>query len=323
MTIKQLRYIVAVTENQFNISYTAEKLFTSQPGISKQIKLFEESLGCKIFTRNGKALVGLTPLGNDIVEQARIILAEIDNLVVITKANHSEKNTTLTIATTQTQSGYVLPGVLKQFHQQYPNIKLIIENGTMDQLIEIAKHRRADCIILSGTNDTLKREWLPNMLVIPCFQWSFSAICPPNHPLAKMTTPTIDYIAANPIITYVASALRTSTLDTFPNIIATSNDPQVIKQYVRNGMGVGIIASMAYDKRIDSELVEIPLQGILPKCTTMIAVERANILRPHVHRFIKLFAPHITSEDFESANHQQDIDPVESPLPDQSSHWFI
>ncbi len=328
MTVKQLLYIVSVTDNQFNISYAAEKLFTSQPGISKQIRLLEEKLGCEIFVRNGKALQGLTEKGEILVRQARIVLTEYDNLVRMAK-NEEGDGESFSIATTSTQSAYVLPPILHEFHLRFPKLKLNIQDGNMDQLMDIAGNREADCIILSGINDRLNRDWFRDMLMIPCYEWYQILLCPDHHVLAQKKNITIKDLAEYRIITYPPSKRETSALGMqlensglSAEIFATSNDPKSIKNYVAAGMGIGVLAPMAYDKRKDVGLTAISLEGILPKCTTIIAVERHNILKPHVYQFIKLFAPHLTNEAIELAiNNESDIVTSETDLPGQLGAW--
>lgn len=331
MTIKQLLYITAVTDNHFNISYTAERLFTSQPGISKQIRLLEDKLGCEIFVRNGKALQGLTERGEIIVRQARIVLTEYDNLVRMAN-DDTVDGERFSVATTSTQSTYVLPSVLREFHQRFPKLKFNVQDGNMDQLMDIAENRDADCIILSGVNDRLNRDWFRDMLMIPCYEWHQIAMFPDNHPLADKISLTIKDLSEHPIITYppskrensaLANQLEQHNLDV--NIFATSNDPKSIKSYVASGMGIGVLAPMAYEPQIDIGLKVVSLEGVLPKCTTIIAVERHNILKPHVLQFIKLFAPHLSNEDIENAvNNDADIEPAHTSLPDQAvGSWVI
>ncbi|MBS9777711.1 MAG: LysR family transcriptional regulator [Gammaproteobacteria bacterium] len=330
MTIKQLQYIIAVADNQFNISLTAEKLFTSQPGISKQIKLLEESLGCSIFSRNGKALTGLTDAGEQIIKQARIIITEYQNLLRITEHPNSA-NESLKIATTSTQSNYVLPEVLSQFHKHYPELKIHIQDGNMDQLIDAAKQNEVDCIILSGVNARLQRDFFSDMLMIPCYEWYQALVCHNDHPLAQKVDITIEDLVSYPIITYPTSKHCGSAVEMIlsannlcPNILATSNDPNTIKRYASMDMGIGLIAPMAYDRDCDSNLTAISLEKLLPKCTTIIAVERHNILKPHVYRFIKLFAPHLTNEDIDqSINNTADIVPEKVDLPEHIETWVI
>ncbi|MGY0398827.1 MAG: LysR substrate-binding domain-containing protein [Ostreibacterium sp.] len=329
ITIKQLQYIISVTDNQFNISYTAEKLFTSQPSISKQIKLLEADLGFDIFVRNGKALQGLTSKGTKVIKQAHIVLTEYDNLLRL--QHNSKVNENFRIAATSTQSNYVLPFVLQNFHTQYPSLRLHLQDGSMDQLIDIAKNREADCIILSGIDDHLQHNLFPDMLMIPCYEWYQSLICLKSSPLARKETITINDLADNIIITYPTSKRCGSAMETqlkksglVPNIFATSNDPNTIKKYTAAGMGIGIIAPMAYDPNLDTTLCNLSLENILPKYTTIIAVERHNILKPHVYRFIKLFAPHLTHQDIENASgNLADINPSQLSLPDHIGMWEI
>lgn len=331
MTIKQLRYIVAVTDNQFNISLTAEKLFVSQPGISKQIKLLEEGFGCEIFLRNGKALHGLTEKGQQIVDQARIIMTEYDNLKNIALKEHKRPQTVLSIATTNTQASYVLPSALAPFHQKHPSIQLRLHEGTLDQLIDIANHREADCVIFSGINHRLQRQWMPQLLMIPCYEWYQQLICPIDSPLAKKNPPTAEDIAEQRIITYPSSKRQVSALENLladqalpVNIFATANDPRTIKHYVKKQMGIGIIAPMAWEKDDEKTLVSHSLAHLLPKCTTVIGVERHNLLKPHVYDFIKYFAPHLDVHSIEKAiSTKEDFSPSKSKLPDQIGTWEI
>lgn len=322
MTIKQLQYLVAITENGFNISLTAEKLFTSQPSISKQIKLLEDNLDNPIFTRSGKTLIGLTDLGEQVVKQARIVLTEYENLLRLTDQQDTA-NESFRIATTSTQSNYVLPTILPEFHQQYPNLKLHIQDGNMDQLIDIVKNQEADCIILSGVNARLQRQFFPDMLMIPCYEWHQALVCHKDHALATTKEAIgLKDIAKYPIITYPSSKYCGSAVQMMlseehlqANIFATSNDPHTIKHYAKMQMGIGLIAPMAYTPDTDSDLVAISLENILPKCTTIIAVARHNILKPHVYRFIRLFAPHLDSHAIDQAiNDTGDISPEKIKL---------
>lgn len=331
MTIKQLRYIVAVTDNQFNISQTAEKLFVSQPGISKQIKLLEESLGCEIFVRNGKALHRLSEKGQQIVDQARIVMTEYDNLKSIAQTETYQQHTTLSIATTPTQATYVLPDALAAFHQKHKDIQLRIHEGTTDQLIDIANNREADCVIFSGINHRLQRQWMPHLLMIPCYEWYQHLLCPSDSPLTKKETISTQDIANNAIITYPASKRQTSAVELLleaqqlpVNLFATANDPRTIKDYVSKKMGIGIIAPMAFNPSADKGLTSISLAHLLPKCTTVIGVERHNLLKPHVYDFIKFFAPHLAVSDIEKAiSNEDDFYPSKSKLPDQIGTWEI
>lgn len=330
MTLKQLKYIVAVANNNFNISYTAEKLFTSQPGISKQIKLLEESLGCDLFLRNGKTLHGLTPVGKKIIKQAEIILSEAESLkqMVENKENSDQK---FSIATTQTQSTFVLPKIIQAYQQRHSKTQLNIYNGNMDQLIDMAKAKTADCIILSSVEDKLKRDWFPSMVMIPCYQWEMILLCQKDSNINEDELTDIQILADNPIVTYIDSKAQQTTIKSVmeenkltPNIIATTNDSQMLKNYVRNGAGIGIVASMCYDENIDKDLKAISLKHFFPKCTTILVIERSNILKPHIYDFIKLFAPHLEAEQIESAaNFKDDIELGSLSFPTHAGSWEI
>lgn len=329
ISIKQLHYFIAICENHFNISLTAERLFTSQPGISKQIKQLEDNLDNAIFKRNGKALVGLTDVGEQVLKQARIVLAEYDNLLRITE-HPATANESFRIATTSTQSNYVLPTVLPAFHRHYPDLKLHLQDGNMDQLIDIAANQQSDCIILSGVNARLQRQLFPDMLMIPCYEWHQALICHKQHPLAKQLSVSLKDICSYPIVTYPTSKhcgsavqMRLQEQHLHANIFATSNDPHTIKRYVSMQMGIGLIAPMAYDPQTDSELIAFSLENVLPKCTTIIAVARHNMLKPHVYRFIRLFAPHLDNDTIDKAiNDSADISPEKIELPEATT-WVI
>lgn len=318
MTIKQLRYIISVADNQFNISAAAEKLYTSQPGISKQIRLLEEELGCEIFIRNGKALQGLSEKGEAVIKQARIILTEYNNLLRMVSGKHNRER--FVLATTATQSHYILPPIVQQFHTLFPQIAMNIHDGNMDQLIDIAKNREADCIILSGINARLDRAWFPGMVFLPCYEWYQTVVFTHDHPLAKQLARgqalTMDEICAYPIVTYPESKrIRSAIIEQLEirglghHLVATSNDPKVIKSYIRAGLGIGVLSPMAFDKREDHDLQSVSLKGLLPICATIVATEPHQLLKPHVYRFIKLFAPHLDKDDIEKAiQNQQALD---------------
>lgn len=330
MTLKQLKYIVAVANNHFNISYTAEKLFTSQPGISKQIKLFEESLGSEIFLRNGKTLHGLTPIGKKVIKQAELILSEVESLKQLTKTDDNSSNV-FTIATTLTQSTFVLPKVIQSYQQRHTNTQLNIYNGNMDQLIDMAKTKTADCIILSSVEEKIKRDWFPSMVMIPCYQWEMVLLCRKDSLFAEDILTDIELLAKNPIVTYIDSKAQQTTIKSVmeanqltPNIVATTNDSQMLKNYVRNNVGVGIVASMCYDENMDKDLRAISLNHFFPKCTTILVIERSNILKPHIYDFIKLFAPHLEAEQIElAANFKDDIEIHPGEFPNHNNSWII
>ena len=298
MKLHQLKYLVAIVENSFNITAAAEKIYTSQPGISKQLRLLEDELDLKIFERSGKQLVGLTALGEDVVKHARRALQEVENIKRISQDKNKVETGSFSLATTQTQAKYVLPDVFKRFHARYPNLQIDIQHGSAEQMNEQLDKKQIDFAIASD-NTTLS----PDVVKIPCYHWDRVIIFPQDHPLGDLKSPTLEDIAKYPIVTYKEPAGGESSLvramkaeGLKPNIVFTARDADVMKTYVRNGMGVGIVASMAFNPRLDTDLIGFSAKSILPRCTTWIAFNKNLLLRSYMYCFIELFAPHITRE---------------------------
>lgn len=298
MKLHQLKYLVAIVENNFNITTAAEKIYTSQPGISKQLRLLEDELDLKIFERSGKQLIGLTALGEDVVKHARRALQEVENIKRIAQDKNKVENGSFSLATTQTQAKYVLPEVFKRFHARYPNLQIDIQHGSAEQMNEQLEKKQIDFAIASD-NKILS----PDIIKIPCYHWDRVVIFPQDHPLGDLTKPSLEDIAKYPIVTYKEPTIGESSLvkamkakGLTPNIVFTARDADVMKTYVRNGMGVGIIASMAFNPKQDTDLIGYSAQSILPRCTTWIAFNKNLLLRNYMYCFIELFAPHITRE---------------------------
>lgn len=310
MTIKQLKYIVSIADNNFNISYAAEKLHTSQPGMSKQIKLLENEIGFHLFMRNGKALQGLSPLGEKLIEQARAILEEVEKFDLIVNTPSIFDKEVFKIAAAPIYSSKVLPRLIKTFSNRYPTYRLSILNGDTDQLIQKAKTKEVDCVIISGSVDAIKEDWFPNMVAIPCYEWKFVAIAKKGTKFSSKK-PSMQELLSNPVVTYASSRHQESIIEKIRrdediniDAVATSNDVEVIKEYVRSGLGIGIIAELAYDKSYDKDFDAYKLDRF-PRCITMVALKRNSILKPHVYSFIRLFAPHLTADDIEYAVNAQ------------------
>lgn len=331
MTIKQLIYIVAVADSAFNISNAAEKLFTSQPSISKQIRLLENSLGQDVFVRNGKSLQGLTDYGNKVVAQARIVIDEYNKFIELGNRSDASEQSRFRIATTATQSAFVLPGVLQSFHRLYPDINLDLKDGDFEQLSMIAQKREADCIIISGLQEDLPHEAFPNMVFIPCYEWYQILVCLRDNPLVELPLLSLEDIAKQAIITYPPSKNHVGALESAfndkglsPSIFTTSSDPNTIKNYAASGMGVGVLAPMAFDAELDNKLVAISLQDLIPRNITIIAVERHNLTKPHIYRFIRLFAPHLSNADIENIANAEGASGNYAQLPKQDGgNWVI
>lgn len=298
MKLQQLRYIWEVSQHNLNVSVTAESLFTSQPGISKQIKLLEDELGLPIFTRSGKHLSGLTEAGREILEVAGQILDKVDRIKGIADEYSDHRKGTLSIATTHTQARYALPSIVETFINRYPGITLTLHQGTPIQISDLASRGTADLAIA-----TEALELYENLVMLPCYRWNRCILVRRDHPLAKCRNLTLEDIAAFPIVTYVFGFTGRSRLDEafdraklVPKVVLTAVDADVIKTYVRSGLGIGIIAKMAYDLEADRDLVALDASHLFGESLTHIGIRKDKFLRGYMYDFIALFAPHLTRE---------------------------
>jgi LysR family cys regulon transcriptional activator len=303
MKLHQLRYLAAVAQSGLNITAAAEKLHTSQPGVSKQIKLLEDELGFQIFVRDGRNLSRVTPAGQQVIDRAVRILREVQNIKRLSDDFKDEARGSLAIATTHTQARYVLPQVIKEFRETYPEVRLHLHQGTSEQLGELAALDRIDFVIATGS-----QSLFGGYALLPCYRWHRHVVVPKGHPLAKHKTPTLKQLAAHPIVTYVFGFTGPSSLmDIFakeglvPNVVLTARDADVIKTYVRLGLGVGIVASMAIDPREDADLVGIDTSHLFPAHTTWIGFRRGGLLRRYQLDFVQRFAPHLSKRVIEKA----------------------
>lgn len=297
MKLQQLRYIWEVARHDLNVSATAESLYTSQPGISKQIRMLEDELGVQIFQRSGKHLTEVTPAGREIIEISGEILDRIANIRQIAGEYKDQNHGNLSIATTHTQARYVLPAVIKQFIARYPDVSLHMHQGTPVQISELASKGGVDFAIA-----TEALELFENLVMMPCYRWNRSVIVRHDHPLAAAEL-TLEALAELPIVTYVFGFTGRSQLDeTFnargykPRVVFTATDADVIKTYVRLGLGVGIVASMAYDPQLDSDLIALDASHLFEPSITKIGFRRGTYLRTYMYDFIEQFAPHLTAD---------------------------
>lgn len=295
MKLQQLRYLAAVAQSGLNITAAAEKLHTSQPAVSKQLKLLEDELGFRIFVRAGRTLTKITPAGQQVIDRAIKILREVQNIKGISEDLKDEDRGTLSIGTTHTQARYVLPSVIQQFRTRYPNVRLHLHQGTSEQIAEMAALDRIDFAIATGSQDLF-----PNLVLLPCYQWFRRIVVPADHPLAQVKKPTLAQVAAYPIVTYVFSFTGSSSLPQIfakagltANVALTARDADVIKTYVRLGFGVGILADVAVDPEADRDLVSIDASHLFPLHTTWIGFARGGLLRRYMYDFMQLFAPHL------------------------------
>jgi LysR family transcriptional regulator, cys regulon transcriptional activator len=298
MKLQQLRYICEVARQNLNLSTAAQALFTSQPGISRQIRSLEEELGVDIFVRNGKRVVAVTEPGKAILDIAQRMLKDVENLKEVGEEYTEEDHGHLSIATTHTQARYALPQVIQQFTKRYPGVRLSLRQGSPTQISEYVVSGEADMAIA-----TEAMEHYDKLVTLPCYQWNRCVLVPPGHPLLKMKKLTIEAIASFPIITYdFAFTGRTKINQAFtekglkPNVVLTAIDSDVIKTYVELGLGVGIVAMMAFDPKRDTHVKAIDASHLFEPSTTRIGIRKNSYLRGYTYDFIEMFAPHLSRE---------------------------
>lgn len=295
MKLQQLRYIVEVLNNNLNVSATAEVLFTSQPGISKQVRMLEDELGIQIFGRSGKHLTHVTPAGQEVINIAQQILSKVEGIKAVAREHTQPDEGKLRIATTHTQARYALPEVIQGFIKKYNKVSLQMSQGTPAQISDAAAKGEADFAIA-----TESLHLYNDLVMLPCYHWNRSVIVRKDHPLARKQNLTIQDIAKYSLVTYVFGFTGRSELDSAfekagaePKIAFTATDADVIKTYVRLGVGVGVIASMAIDPAIDNDLVSIDASHLFKASTTKIGFRRGSFLRGYMFDFIERFAPHL------------------------------
>lgn len=298
MKLQQLRYIWEVAHHDLNVSATAQSLYTSQPGISKQIRLLEDELGVEIFSRSGKHLTRITPAGDAILKTAGEILRKVESIKQVAQEFSNERKGTLTLATTHTQARYALPPVIEDFIKKYPDVSLHMHQGTPMQISEMAADGTVDFAIA-----TEAMELFSDLIMMPCYRWNRSIVVPKNHPLAQVSHLTLEDVAKYPLVTYVFGFTGRSKLDEAflnrglaPRVVFTAADADVIKTYVKLGLGVGIIASMAFNPETDTGLVALDASHLFESSTTKIGFRRGTFLRGFMFDFIQKFAPHLTRD---------------------------
>jgi LysR family cys regulon transcriptional activator len=313
MKLQQLRYIVEVLNNNLNVSATAESLFTSQPGISKQVRMLEDELGVQIFGRSGKHLTHVTEAGKEVIHISQQILAKVESIKAVAREHTLPDQGKLNIATTHTQARYALPDVIQGFMNKFPDVSLHMHQGTPSQISDLAAKGEADFAIA-----TEALHLYNDLVMLPCYHWNRSIIVNKDHPLSKKTSITIEDIAHYSLVTYVFGFTGRSELDEAfsraglqPKIVFTATDADVIKTYVRLGVGIGVIASMAVDEEIDDDLVKIDASHLFHYSTTKIGFRKGTFLRSYMYDFIERFAPHLTKSIVEQAMMLKNNDEVE------------
>lgn len=302
MQLHQLRYVREIVKNNLSISEAAKVLQTSQPSVSSQLQQLEQELKLKIFERRGKRLVAVTPLGETIVEIAERILKDVNNIHCLASDNHNEASGTLSIGTTLTQALYALPSAIKTFSERYPNVHLNMLQGTPREISELAAEGEIDIAIA-----TEALEHNSALHTFPCYDWNRTIVVPKNHPLTKEKILTLEAVSKYPILTYMMDYTGRALQDASfkerglePNVIFTATDADVIKTYVGLGMGIGIIASMAFNTKKDTPLVGLDASHLFRPSTTLLGFRKGGHLRAYTYAFIECFAPHLTQETIQA-----------------------
>ena len=303
MKIQQLRYLTEIARRGLNVSEAAEALHTSQPGVSKQIRALEDELGVEVFVRHGKRLSAITEPGKAVIAIAERIMAEANNLRRAGEEFANEKLGTLTIAATHTQARYALPKAVAAFKRRYPKVELLIHQGNPTQICEQLLAGEADMGVA-----TEMISLYPELVSLPVYQWNRCVVVPPKHPLLKKTPLTLEALAQYPIVTYdFAFANRSLVQKAFesrglqPHVVLSAQDSDVIKTYVELGLGIGILAKMAFDPKRDRHLRALDAAHLFESSTTRLGIKRGAYLRRYAYEFIELFAPRLPRNVVERA----------------------
>ncbi|MET3134225.1 LysR family cys regulon transcriptional activator [Oxalobacteraceae bacterium GrIS 1.11] len=303
MNLHQLRFVREAVRQNYNLTDAAKALFTSQPGVSKAIIELEEELGVDIFTRHGKRIRGLTEPGRLVLQSVELIMQEIDSLKRIGKEFAAQDSGSFTIATTHTQARYTLPKVVQAFMLKFPKVRLSLLQGNPRQIAEMVQRDQADLAIATESIAAID-----GLITLPCYQWEHVVVVPPEHPLLKSKSLTLEEIAAFPLITYDSAFAGRSKIDHAfvlrglkPDVLLEAIDADVIKTYVELGMGVGIIAGMAFDAERDKNLRAISVGHLFGMNVSRVAVKQGAYLRSYIYTFIELLTPTLNRKLIEQA----------------------
>jgi LysR family cys regulon transcriptional activator len=319
MTLTQLRYLIAIADSGLNITLAAERVHATQPGLSKQLKQLEDELGFKLFTRKGKSLDAVTAAGAEVLERARIIHAESANIRSLAANLRNEAHGELRIATTHTQARYALPLPIAALHSRYPDVGVHLQPGGDAEILQLLERGQADLAVTSSVGAAPASGF-----TLPAYRWRRVVLVPSDHALAKLGRAlTLADLAAYPLVSYESSLQPESSLrrafeaQGLPLRLAfTARDADLIRTYVQAGLGVGVLAEMAVTGD-DEGLVVLPIEDLLPICTTWIVLRRNRVLRDYALEFIVQFAPHIDRRDVRRAfDHGVET----APWP-EAPHW--
>jgi len=297
MKIHHLNALIAVVKHNFSISSASDGLSLTQPAISKQIQQFEAELNLSLFIRNGKRLVGLTDSGQEVYRRALEVINKIDDIYQFSYQRVGNQGS-LSVATTHTQARYVLPRVINRFRVIYPDVKLAVHQGSPKEVAELALKGEVDLAIAT---EAVGEE--NGLVTLPCYQWNRCVVTPHEHSLTRQNQLNLAQLCDFPIITYGLGYTGRRRIDEafeqaglVSNIVLTAVDSDVIKTYVRLGMGVGIIANMAYSDEEDRDLVATDARGLFGTSYSHVAIRKDKYIRPFIFSFIEMLAPHLTED---------------------------
>jgi len=319
MTLAQLRYLVAIADAGLNITLAAERVHATQPGLSKQLRQLEDELGFQLFVRKGKSLDAVTRAGEQVLERARTILAEAANIRAIAANLRQETSGELRIATTHTQARFALPAAIGALNLRYPEVSVHLQPGRDGEVLAQLDEDRADIAVISTVGAPPATG-----IALPAYRWQRVILVPQGHPLgASGKPPSLEDLAALPLVSYDSSLRDDSSLRRAfeavglrPQIAMTAGDADLIKTYVRAGLGIGVLAEMALLDS-DTDLNPLPADHLFAQCTTWIVLRRETVLREYVLEFIARFAPHLDRRDVSRAL-TADATPIEWPA---APHW--
>ena len=305
MNFQQLRIVRETVRQRFNLTEVANALYTSQPGVSKNIKDLEDELGVELFVRRGKRLIGLTKPGKELISTVESILRDAQNLRSIADQFASREQGNLIVATTHTQARYALPEVIKQFKARYPQVHLTLHQSSPREIADMLVAGEADIGIATEGLDSV-----PDLVTFPCYTWHHGIIVPQDHPLTRLPAGALSLaaLAAYPIVTYHAGFTGRSHIDRAfadaglkVDIVLSAIDADVIKTYVEVGLGIGIVASMAFNPVKDAGLRLLNADALFEGNTTRLAVHRGTFLRDYARRFITMLAPAVDDRVLQEA----------------------
>lgn len=300
MTLAQLRYIVAIADSNLNITLAAERVHATQPGLSKQLKQLEDELGFQLFSRKGRSLDSVTPQGVQVIERARTILAEAQNIRAIAANLRSDERGELSIATTHTQARFVLPPAVGALKRRYPQLSVHLKPHGDAQVMGLLERGQVDLAIVSTAGNPPG-----DGLAIPLFRWQRVVVAPRGHALAALGRPLrLADLARHALVSYESSLRKDSSLrhaftavGLAPNFACTARDADLIKTYVRAGLGVGVLAEMAVTPEDDRDLRVLDADGLVPECTTWLVLRRDRVLRDYALALVELVAPQIDGRE--------------------------